>query len=150
MRETACANPERRTVMPALAALVLGLQLLCSAHVIRTGRPCQWLFIILALPLAGCLVYFLLEILPELTRSRAARQAVRDIGAVIDPERDLRELARRAAEADTVENRTALAQGVSAPGPCRRRQTAVRKLSDRRPCHGSRAHARSGAGPVRP
>ena len=110
MRETACANPERRTVMPALAALVFGLQLLCSAHVIRTGRPCQWLFIILALPLAGCLAYFLLEILPELTRSRAARQAVRDIGAVIDPERDLRELARRAAEADTVENRTALAQ----------------------------------------
>jgi hypothetical protein len=95
--------------MPALAALVFGLQLLCLAHVIRTGRPCQWLFIILALPLAGCLVYFFLEILPDLGRSRAARQAVRDIGAAIDPERDLRELAQRAADADTVENRTALA-----------------------------------------
>jgi hypothetical protein len=96
--------------MPALAALALGLQLLCLAHVIRTGRPRQWLFIIVALPLAGCLLYFFLEVLPDLSRSRAARQAVRDVGAVIDPDRDLRELAQRAAKADTVENRTALAE----------------------------------------
>ena len=95
--------------MPALV-LVVGLQLLCAAHVIRTGRPTQWLFIILALPLAGCLAYFFVEILPELGRSRAARQAVRDIGAVIDPERELRELAERAAKADTVANRAALAE----------------------------------------
>jgi hypothetical protein len=57
--------------MPALAALVFGLQLLCLAHVVRTGRPCQWFFIIMALPLAGCLVYFFVEILPDLSRSRA-------------------------------------------------------------------------------
>ena len=96
--------------MPALAALVFGLQLLCLAHVMRTGRRCQWLFIILALPLVGCLAYLFLEILPDLRHSRAARQAVRDIGAVIDPERDLRETAQRVAEADTVENRAALAE----------------------------------------
>lgn len=96
--------------MPALAALVFGLQLLCLTHVMRTGRPCQWLFIILALPLAGCLAYFFIEILPELSHSRAARRAVRDIGAVIDPERELRELAQRAERADTVENRAALAE----------------------------------------
>jgi hypothetical protein len=95
--------------MPALAALVLGLQLLCLAHVMSTGRRCQWLFIILALPVVGCLAYFFLEILPDLQHSRAARQAVRDLGAVIDPERDLREMAERLAEADTVENRAALA-----------------------------------------
>jgi hypothetical protein len=96
--------------MPALAALVFGLQLLCVTHVMSTGRRCQWLFIILALPLVGCLAYLFLEILPELRDSRAARQAVRDIGAVIDPERDLREMAQRMAEADTVENRAALAE----------------------------------------
>jgi hypothetical protein len=96
--------------MPALAALVFGLQLLCLAHVMRTGRPCQWLFIILALPLVGCLAYLFVEILPELRHSRAARQAVRNIGAVIDPERDLRELTERLAAADTVENRAALAE----------------------------------------
>ena len=95
--------------MPALAALTFGLQLLCLAHVMRTGRRCQWLFIILALPLVGCLAYFFLEILPDLQHSRAARRAVRDIGAVIDPERNLRELAKRVAEADTVKNRAALA-----------------------------------------
>jgi hypothetical protein len=104
------ANFERICVMPALAALTFGLQLLCLAHVLRTGRGCQWLFIILALPLVGCVAYFFVEILPELQHSRAARRAVRDIGAVIDPERDLREMAKRLAEADTVENRAALAE----------------------------------------
>ncbi len=96
--------------MPALAALVLGLQLLCLTHVVKTGRGCQWLFVIMALPLVGCLAYLLLELLPDLGRSRAARQAVRDLGAVIDPERDLREATGRLAEADTVENRAALAE----------------------------------------
>jgi hypothetical protein len=96
--------------MPVLAALVFGLQLLCLAHVMRSGQPCQWLFIILALPLVGCLAYLFVEILPDLRHSRAARQAVRDIGAVIDPERGLREMAQRLAEADTVENRAALAE----------------------------------------
>src|SRR5918999_6184840 len=96
--------------MPAIAALVFGLQLLCLAHVIRTGRRCQWLFIIMALPLAGCLAYLLIEILPDLRHSRAARQTVRDVGAVIDPDRDLREATQRLAEADTVENRAALAE----------------------------------------
>jgi hypothetical protein len=102
--------------MPALAALVFGLQLLCLAHVMRTGRRCQWLFIILALPLVGCLAYLFLEILPDLQHSRAARQAVRDIGAVIDPERDLREMTQRLTEADTVENRAALAEECSRRG----------------------------------
>ena len=95
--------------MPALVALVFGLQLLCLAHVVRTGRPCQWLFVIVTLPLVGCLAYLFIEILPEVRHSRAARQAVRDIGALIDPERDLREKAERLAAADTVENRAALA-----------------------------------------
>jgi hypothetical protein len=96
--------------MPALAALVFGLQLVCLAHVMRTGRRCQWVFIILALPLVGCLAHPFLEILPDLRHSRAARQAVRDIGAVIDPERDLRAMAARVAQADTVENRAAFAE----------------------------------------
>ena len=58
--------------------------------------------------IVGCLAYLFIEILPEVGYSRAARQAVRDIGALIDPERDLREKPGLAA-ADTVENRAALA-----------------------------------------
>jgi hypothetical protein len=76
----------------------------------RTGRGCQWLFIILGLPVAGCLAFLFLELLTDLRHSRAARQAVRDLGALIDPERDLRETAERLAEADTVQNRVALAE----------------------------------------
>ena len=63
-----CARMRRdrhfeRLPMPALAALVLGLQLLCLAHIVKTGRGCQWLFVIMALPLVGCLAYLLLELL---------------------------------------------------------------------------------------
>ena len=63
------ANLPPLVAMPALAALVFGLQLLCLAHVMRTGRPGQWVFIIMGLPLAGCLAYLFMEILPDLRTS---------------------------------------------------------------------------------
>jgi hypothetical protein len=94
--------------MPALA-LVLGLHLLCAAHVVGTGRPWQWLLILLA-PLVGSLAYVVLEILPDLGRSPVVRGALLDLGAALDPERELRVLAERALRADTVANRSALAE----------------------------------------
>jgi hypothetical protein len=95
--------------MPALAALVFGLQLLCLAHVVRTGRACQWFFIIMALPLASCLVYFFVESCPtSVAAAPPARQCV--TSARPSTRSATCALTQRAAEADTVENRTALAE----------------------------------------
>ncbi|MDH3594208.1 MAG: tetratricopeptide repeat protein [Rhodospirillales bacterium] len=96
--------------MPIIFLVTVGLQVLCAVHVIRTGRPMMWLYLIVLLPLAGSAAYFLVEIMPDLRHSRAAKQAVRDVGAVIDPDRDFRELVDNLDRVESVENKLALAK----------------------------------------
>ena len=96
--------------MPLIGLAVLGLEVALIVHVFKTGRPTQWIFIILFIPLAGSIAYFILELLPELRHSRAGRKTARDIGKVIDPNKDLRDLTTRVAQADTVANKSALAK----------------------------------------
>src|SRR5215471_9763829 len=89
--------------------VILGFDLLCAVHVVKTRRPLYWVFIILVIPLMGALVYFIAEMLPELLHSREAKQAVRGARKAMDPERDYRALADQFDTADTVANRQALA-----------------------------------------
>lgn len=85
------------------AIAIIGLQLLCGLHVIKTGRSLTWLFIIIMAPLIGCLIYFIAEMLPEMQRRRAAEKPV-------DPNRALREALERLDGSDTVDNRRAVAE----------------------------------------
>ena len=94
--------------MPALGVLFL-IQVGFAVHAARTGRPYWWIGLIMFTPAIGCAVYFFAEVLPEIRRSRAAKQAVRDIQTLIDPERDYRSAVDRFAETDTVETRSELA-----------------------------------------
>ncbi|MDH3472927.1 MAG: tetratricopeptide repeat protein [Rhodospirillales bacterium] len=96
--------------MPLAALLTLGLDVLCIVHIMKTGRPYQWIFLIMMVPVAGAAAYFVVEILPDLRHSRASRQVAKDIGRVIDPDREFRELIGRVDEADTVENKFVLAK----------------------------------------
>ena len=96
--------------MPAISAAMIGLDLLCIVHILRSGRPYQWIFLVTFVPIAGAVAYFVVEMLPELRHSRAARKAVKDIGQVVDPDREFRELIGRVDELDTVENKLALAR----------------------------------------
>ena len=96
--------------MPVLFAIGLGLQVLCAIHVLRTGRPTQWLFVIMLLPVAGSIAYFVLEILPEMRHSRAGRQVAKDIGTVVNPDGELRRLTKEAMRTDTVQNKFDLAK----------------------------------------
>jgi len=90
--------------------VILGFDLLCAVHVVKTRRPLYWVFIILAIPAFGSLVYFIAEMLPDLLHSREARQAVHGARKAIDPERDYRALAEQFDTVDTVANRQALAE----------------------------------------
>jgi len=97
--------------MPIVVLLVeVSLQLMCAAHVVRTGRDRYWIWIILAFPLLGCIAYFVAEMLPELLGMRGTRQAMRQARRAIDPEHRYRLLAEELATADTAENRKALAE----------------------------------------
>lgn len=102
--------------MPIAAVLHFLLVMGCAVHVVRTGRPYYWLLIIFMFPLLGALVYGVAEVLPELSRSRAARRAVADARRLVDPDRDYREAQRALEIAPTVLNRQRLAEACVARG----------------------------------
>ncbi len=61
-------------------------------HVIKTGRNQLWIWVLIipGLALAGILAYLVVEILPELFRSRTAQRTARGLRKAMDPGRDLR------------------------------------------------------------
>jgi hypothetical protein len=97
--------------MQILGALVLLMQVVCAVHVVKTGRSFWWLWIILFLPGIGCLVYFIIELLPDVQRSRTAWRVGSDIVSFVDPGRSLRKLQDALEVADTFKNRQMLARG---------------------------------------
>jgi hypothetical protein len=89
--------------------LLLLLQIGFAIHAYRTGRMNPWLWIIVFVPAIGCLLYLILEIIPELAGGATARRVKRDLVATVDPGRDYRALAREVEIAPTVHNRLRLA-----------------------------------------
>ena len=59
-----------------VAALPIILTVLLIIHVIRTGRNTLWIWLIIFLPLAGGIAYTIVELIPELSRSRTLRTTV--------------------------------------------------------------------------
>jgi hypothetical protein len=106
--------PQR--TMPVLGLLILGAQVLCVAHVVRTGRPFSWVYLIVFAPLVGTIVYLGVELLPGLYRGPTARQAAARVAKALDPGRGVRDAWRRLEMSPTVQNRTALAQEYLAAG----------------------------------
>jgi hypothetical protein len=96
--------------MPVIGLGMLAAQVLCAVHAGRTGRPYFWIMLIMFLPMAGMLAYFFLEIVPELSRSRTARQAASGVVNLLDPEKGYREALRQVQIADTTGARAALAE----------------------------------------
>lgn len=96
-------------VMPLLALLVIAFQVTCGLHVIRSGQERYWLYLIIALPGLGCLIYFLGIMLPDLLGSRRGRRALNQLHDSIDPQRHLRALRDALDIRDTRETRIDLA-----------------------------------------
>src|SRR5260370_17534821 len=103
--------------MPALGLLFLLAQIACAVHVVRTGRNYIWIYIVVFVPVVGMSAYFLAEILPELTRSRPARDAASGMARALNPGKGLREATRRVAITPTTENKAPLAAAYLSPGP---------------------------------
>jgi hypothetical protein len=96
--------------MPALGVLILLAQISCAVHVVRTGRPFYWLYIVIGMPVVGMLVYFFAEMMPELMHSRTARQAASGMARAINPGKSLREALQRVEITPTASNKAALAE----------------------------------------
>ncbi|HEY4638006.1 MAG TPA: hypothetical protein VIH23_07050, partial [Burkholderiales bacterium] len=96
--------------MPVIGAVVLFIQLCFAYHALRTGRPYWWLFIIMAFPVIGCVLYYFVEVFPASRESRSAEKAVRSIVKAFDPEKDLRARVADVEACGSVDNRVALAR----------------------------------------
>jgi len=73
-------------------ALPIIVQALLIIHVIKTGRNTIWIWVIALLSLAGILAYVVVELIPELARSRTLRATGRNVTRALNPEAQLRRL----------------------------------------------------------
>jgi hypothetical protein len=96
--------------------LTVLVQVLFAVHVHRTGRNTYWMYLILMVPVMGCLIYFVAEVLPELVRGPAGKHARKSFLAMLDPEKDFRDAKYAFDTAPTVANRIRLAQILTARG----------------------------------
>lgn len=88
----------------------LAFQLLFAAHAWRTGRDRTWLWIILIFPFVGCLLYFFVELLPEMMKGKEAQDVRKWLEHRKDPDKDLRHAQQMLETTPTVANRLKLAQ----------------------------------------
>jgi hypothetical protein len=98
----------------------LGLHILIAlyfaVHAMRTGRNMYWLIILFSFPLLGSVVYFVVEMLPELRNSRSVRNAGHALGQLLNPERELNEAQAAFELSPTANNRARLANALLARG----------------------------------
>ena len=95
--------------MPAVIAISTILDIIMIAHVLRTGRDRYWVYIILAIPIGGAGIYFLLEFFPEFRRSRIGKKATTHVRNAIDPDYELKRLAKDLATSNNTQNKLRLA-----------------------------------------
>lgn len=84
--------------------LVIILQIICAVHALKNGRR-EWLFFIVFVPLIGVAVYFIREILPELSSGDVGEKLMRSIW----PDGRIKEWERKVRISDTVTNKMQLA-----------------------------------------
>ena len=94
--------------MPLLILSIL-IQIALVVHVVKTGRNTTWIWLVVMLPLAGSIAYFLLEVLPELMASRRGRSISRRMSESADPVEDLKNMISDYSVTDTLEKSVKLA-----------------------------------------
>ncbi|HEX6834667.1 MAG TPA: tetratricopeptide repeat protein [Rudaea sp.] len=96
--------------MPILLFVSIALQVACAVHVVRSGRPLYWIWILFVGSYLAVIVYAIVAIIPDLRNDPRSRRAVSQAIHTIDPERRRRSIKQRLEIADTVDNRRALAE----------------------------------------
>ncbi|MBA8882997.1 tetratricopeptide repeat protein [Dokdonella fugitiva] len=96
--------------MPLILLASLALTILCAIHVVRSGRPLYWIWLLLIGSYVAVAVYVFVAVLPDLRNDPRSRKAARQMLETIDPERRRRAIRERLELADTTDNRRALAE----------------------------------------
>jgi len=93
-----------------LFIITLAIQVGFIVHVIKTGRNTIWIWVLALFSLVGVLAYIIVEILPELSQSKAGRKVRRSLQTVVNPNKHINDASNNFAVADTVENTIRLAE----------------------------------------
>ncbi|MDR3506615.1 MAG: hypothetical protein P4L64_01830 [Caulobacteraceae bacterium] len=101
--------------LPTLGFSLIFSLALCI-HVVRTHREMYWLFIILAFPGIGGLIYLVAIVLPEMFGGNTARRISSAARETLDPERDYRKAKAAHEDSPTVGNAIRLASAAAALG----------------------------------
>ena len=102
--------------MPILIVLTVAVQAFFIYHVIRTGRPSWWAYVILSFPVGGSLIYYFVEIFPNSREHRKARRTVLDLVRTIQPDAELKRRAEELEICGSMDNKMALAEECEAAG----------------------------------
>jgi hypothetical protein len=94
--------------LPAL--LELAAKVACIVHIIRTGRSLMWIWLILFLPAIGPLVYFIIEVWPDL---RAGRRGGLNLKIPETSAGAIKRLQEELEFSNTVKKRVELAQALA-------------------------------------
>jgi len=86
-------------------AIIIVLQAICVIHCLKNKTSNNWIWLIIFLPLIGCLIYFFSEIL---TRSQI-RNFQSGFGEMISPSGSIKKLEDNLRFSDTFQNRVSLA-----------------------------------------
>ncbi len=77
-------------------------------HIFKTGQERYWIFIVIILPVAGFIAYFIMVILPSLMNSRRGHQVSHKIMKMLNPQAELKEAQHQYEIAQTFTNQKRL------------------------------------------
>jgi hypothetical protein len=100
--------------IPFIISLVL--QVAFIVHVMKTGRNTMWIYVLVFLSYVGIVAYLVVEVLPELFRSRTAQRATRGLKKALDPTADLRKYESEARFGGNVASRQRYAEELTRQG----------------------------------
>ena len=97
--------------MPFLGLSLL-IQIALVAHVFKTGRDRNWVWVLIFAPVVGSLAYIIVELLPDLFGMHAVRALRAKAGRALNPGAELRAAETQLKISDTVDNRCQLARAL--------------------------------------
>ena len=106
--------------MSEISLFIIILQIYFCVHVFRHDKERFWIFIIILVPLIGCIVYFLTQVLPDFIQDRKLKRMGVSLINTLDPQREIRRLQDELEISDSIDNRLALADAyvhAGQPGP---------------------------------
>jgi len=97
---------------PYFYYVTIGLQAICAIHCLRKGNQTNWLWLIIFLPVVGCLIY----IFTEIFTGNDMQKMQSGMGSVFYPSGKIKKLEENLRFADTFKNKVALADAYLAAG----------------------------------